>query len=75
MAVYEYVCRACDTSFEVRRSIGDAEGDVTCPNGHTEIRRRFSVFAAVGTPPSGAAAPVGAPSGGGCCGGGCGCAH
>jgi len=73
MALYEYVCRECDSTFELRRAMAEADVAVTCPNGHTEVRRKLSVFAAVG-----AAAPGAGPApsgGGGCCGGGCGCRH
>jgi putative FmdB family regulatory protein len=74
MALYEYVCRACDVSFELRRAMGDADNHVSCPNGHADVRRKLSVFASAGT--TGAAAPIGfAPSAGGCCGGACGCGH
>ena len=69
MALYEYLCRDCDASFELRRAIGEADRDVTCPAGHTDVRRKLSVFAAVG-----GAAPAAASGGGaGCCGGACGC--
>ena len=73
MALYEYVCRDCDTSFELRRAIGEADRDVACPGGHADVRRKLSVFAAAvgGTP---GRAPV-MSSSGGCCGGGCGCGH
>ncbi len=74
MAVYEYLCRDCEAPFEVRRAMGDADSDVTCPSGHTDVRRKLSMFASVGAmgaapgtmragpvPPVGvAAAPVGA---------------
>ena len=74
MAFYEYVCRDCDVTFELRRSMDDADRAATCPNGHTDVRRKFSVFASVGAAGAGlpAAAPS-APRAGGCCGGGCGC--
>jgi putative FmdB family regulatory protein len=78
MALYEYLCRDCDTSFELRRSFGDADRDVTCPSGHTDVRRKLSVFAAVGASTSSTPAPSARPSmgsGGGCCGGACGCGH
>jgi putative FmdB family regulatory protein len=66
----EYLCRDCGSTFELQRSMADAEGDVRCPAGHSQVRRRFSVFATTG----GAApdAPV-MGGGGGCCGGACGC--
>lgn len=65
--VYEYRCRECDTTFEQRRAIADADGaDVRCPDGHARVTRLLSVFASGGR----ASAPA---SGGGCCGGACGC--
>jgi len=65
--VYEYRCLDCDDTFEQRRAMADADRDVTCPGGHARVKRLLSVFAA--------ARPGGAsePSGGGCCGGACGC--
>ena len=48
MALYEYVCSDCGTSFELRRAMGDGDRAVTCPSGHTEVRRKLSVFASVG---------------------------
>ena len=73
MAVYEYLCKDCGDTFELQRSMADAEGDVRCPSGHDQVRRRFSVYAM-----SGGSTPAPAPmasggGGGGCCGGGCGC--
>jgi putative FmdB family regulatory protein len=76
MALYEYLCRDCETSFEVRRAMGDADGGVTCPSGHTDVRRKLSMFASVG--PLGTAAAttrLGPGSAAGCCGGACGCGH
>ena len=73
MAVYEYLCKDCGTTFERQRSMADAEGEVRCPSGHDQVRRRFSVYAMSG---ASATAPGPVPSGGGgggCCGGGCGC--
>jgi putative FmdB family regulatory protein len=74
MALYEYVCRDCDTSFELRRAMSAGDGGVTCPSGHTDVRRKLSVFASVGvTAGAGTDRPGPASSGGGCCGGSCGC--
>ena len=73
MALYEYFCRECETSFEVRRPMRDADSGVTCPDGHRNVRRKISVFAAVGA--SDIAGSAGFESAGGCCGGACGCAH
>jgi putative FmdB family regulatory protein len=75
MALYEYVCRRCDAPFEVRRSMEEADSHVTCPSGHTDVRRKLSMFAAVGARSTATttAAPLGASPAGGCCGGACGC--
>ncbi len=73
MATYEYRCRACGTTFEMRRAMADSDAPAPCPEGHLDTTRLLSVFASV----SGGAGP--APSapmpsgGGGCCGGACGC--
>lgn len=72
MPRYEYRCPTCDDVFEQRRSMADADGAVTCPAGHSGVRRLLSVFAAgrgaaAGPAPGPAAAPVGG------CGGGCAC--
>ena len=74
MPLYEFKCRECDDTFEVRRPMSEASSPATCPQGHDGAVRLLSVFASVGA--SGAAAPVPAsrPSGGGC-GGACACAH
>jgi putative FmdB family regulatory protein len=69
MAAYDYRCRTCDRSFEVRRSVTD-DSAVTCPSGHDDVARVWSAVAlggGSGSSPSMAAAPAG----GGCCGGGC----
>jgi putative FmdB family regulatory protein len=74
MAMYEYRCRTCDTTFELRRAMSDSNEPACCPEGHPGAVRLLSVFASVGagTGASPAAAPI-SSSGGGCCGGGCGC--
>jgi putative FmdB family regulatory protein len=72
MPVYEFRCSTCDAVFDERRSMADADGPATCPDGHRGARRLLPVFATTGR----ATAPVGAPGGGGLCGapvaGGCG---
>jgi putative FmdB family regulatory protein len=76
MAVYEYVCRECHTSFELRRAMADADRSVICPSGHADVRRKLSVFASVGATAGAATASAGASGpAAGCCGGGCGCRH
>lgn len=67
MATYEYRCRACGATFEQRRSMTEADVAATCPDGHTDTTRLLSVFAATGRAGD---APA---TGGGCCGGACGC--
>ena len=73
MALYEYLCRDCEESFELRRAMGDADREVACPSGHTNVRRKLSVFASVGAAAGAGAAPATGGGGGGCCGGACGC--
>ncbi|MGA0863398.1 MAG: FmdB family zinc ribbon protein [Ilumatobacteraceae bacterium] len=69
MALYEYKCKTCDSVFEERRPMAEANAPATCPAGHDGAVRLLSVFASVGA--SGSAPAPAAPSGGGCCGGGC----
>jgi putative FmdB family regulatory protein len=76
MALYEYVCRDCDVPFELRRAMSDADSPVTCPQGHSDVRRKLSMFASVGVSATSGTAPIASASpGGGCCGGACGCSH
>ena len=72
--LYEFRCRTCDDTFEVRRPMSQSSEPANCPQGHDGAVRLLSVFASVGG--GGAPAPAAAParSGGGC-GGGCACAH
>lgn len=69
MATYDYRCRECDESFEVRRSVLGESAAVECPEGHVDVVRVWSAVSVVGSSPAGVAAP--AAAGGGCCGGGC----
>jgi putative FmdB family regulatory protein len=74
MPLYEFRCRTCDDTFEVRRPMSQASDPATCPQGHDDAVRLLSVFANVGggtTPSASAASPR--PVGG--CGGACACAH
>jgi putative FmdB family regulatory protein len=72
VARYEYRCTTCDDVFEERRAMADADTGVTCPSGHTEVRRLLSVFASTGRASGSAPAPVAAAPMRGC-GGGCAC--
>jgi len=69
--LYEFRCKTCDDTFEVRRPMSEAGEPATCPDGHAGAVRLLSVFASVG---GGAApAPTAAPKTGGGCGGACAC--
>lgn len=73
MALYEFRCRTCDTVFEQRRAMSEASAPASCPQGHTDTVRLLSMFARTGGGSSADAFAGAAPSGGGCCGGACGC--
>jgi putative FmdB family regulatory protein len=67
MPRYDIRCRTCGDTFEVTRSMADADRPAPCPEGHDDTVRLMSLVAVTGT-------TGGAPSaagGGGCCGGGC----
>ncbi|WP_250283015.1 MULTISPECIES: FmdB family zinc ribbon protein [unclassified Frankia] len=72
MPAYQYRCRTCETSFEVRRGITEpAAADNPCPHGHIDTTRLFTAVA-VSRAGSASAPPLPVPSGGGaCCGGAC----
>jgi putative FmdB family regulatory protein len=69
MAVYEYLCMACEARFEDRRSMGaSVDTALACPScGSDRVRRRFSFVAATSASTSGEA------SAGCACGGACAC--
>jgi putative FmdB family regulatory protein len=75
MAVYEYRCTTCETSFELRRAMSESNEPATCPSGHVGAKRLLSVFASVGgANPGSSGSPMAAPQmGGGGCGGHCAC--
>ena len=72
MPRYDYRCSVCDEVFEQKRSMAEADIDVVCPAGHTDVRRLFPVFTAARTGASPGPAASAAPMGGGC-GSACGC--
>jgi putative FmdB family regulatory protein len=71
--LYDYRCRTCGETFEVRRSMAHADEPAACPQGHPDTIKMLPLVAVGGrsSEPAGSAAP--APAGGGCCGGACGC--
>lgn len=69
MPIYEYRCDACGTDFE--RYLATAATAVACPTCSSgDVKRKLSV---VRFKNDGAVATATMPTGGGCCGGGCGC--
>ena len=76
MPLYDYRCRTCDETFEVRRPMADTGQPTPCPSGHADTVKLLA-FAAVGgraaVPAGGAGAAPTPMGGGGCCGGACGC--
>jgi len=80
MPVYAYKCIECGSDFERLRGISSKDSEVGCPSCGTagKAKRKLSTFAAVTRTADGVTRPASSynPSnGGGCCGGGCGCAH
>ena len=75
MPRYDYRCRACGETFEVSRTMRDANEPAACPGGHADTVKLLSTVALTGRGSGGSAGPAPAASGpaGGCCGGGCGC--
>lgn len=74
MPLYDFRCRTCGDTFEVRRSMADAAAPAPCPSGHADTVKLMPLVAVGGR--SGAdpvAAPAPGPGAGGCCGGACGC--
>ncbi|HKE51534.1 MAG TPA: zinc ribbon domain-containing protein [Actinomycetes bacterium] len=72
MPRYDYRCRACGATFEITRSMTEVNSPAYCPQGHDDTVRLLSTIALTGRAGSAAPAPA-AGSGGGCCGGACGC--
>jgi putative FmdB family regulatory protein len=73
MPRYEYRCKACGFTFEMRRPMSQSDAPAPCPRGHADTVKLLSTVS-VGSSSSASSAPSGgsAPSaGGGCCGGGC----
>jgi putative FmdB family regulatory protein len=72
MPRYDFRCRACGATFEVSRPMADSSEPAPCPAGHDDTVKLLSTVAVTGR--SSAASSLPSPaSGGGCCGGACGC--
>jgi putative FmdB family regulatory protein len=66
---YDFRCRACGDTFEVRRPMAESDAPAACPQGHADTVKLLPLVSV-----GGRAAPGPAPAaGGGCCGGACGC--
>ncbi|HKX71229.1 MAG TPA: zinc ribbon domain-containing protein [Acidimicrobiales bacterium] len=78
MPLYDFRCRTCGDTYEVRRTMAEAEDPAPCPQGHRDTVRLLPLVSVGGraaasrslASPSRASAM---PAGGGCCGGACGC--
>jgi putative FmdB family regulatory protein len=69
MPRYEYRCKACGFTFEMRRPMSQSDAPAPCPRGHEDTVKLLSTVSVGATAPaSGGSSPE---SGGGCCGGGC----
>jgi putative FmdB family regulatory protein len=66
---YDFRCRVCAETFEVTRPMSAASEPAACPAGHADTVKLLTTVAVGGL---GGGRPT-APTGGGCCGGGCGC--
>ncbi|WP_371496875.1 zinc ribbon domain-containing protein [Kitasatospora sp. NBC_00374] len=70
MPRYDFRCRSCGATFELRRAMAQANDPAVCPEGHTDTTKLLSTVAVTGGAAS-SAAPAAPSGGGGCCGGGC----
>ncbi|WP_433298391.1 FmdB family zinc ribbon protein [Actinoplanes sp. CA-030573] len=73
MPRYEFRCRACGDTFEVSRPMREASAPMPCPQGHDDTVKLLSTVAVTGRGGGAGSAAAPRPSGGGCCGGACGC--
>ncbi|WP_327069387.1 zinc ribbon domain-containing protein [Kitasatospora sp. NBC_01250] len=70
MPRYDFRCRSCGATFELRRAMAQANDPATCPQGHADTVKLLSTVAVTGAGGGSAPQPP-AGGGGGCCGGGC----
>lgn len=77
MPIYEFHCKDCDTKFDALVRNLEAAGSVSCQScSGQNVRRLVSSFATVGGfDDQLTAGDFKVSSGGGCCGGSCGCGH
>ncbi|WP_037907636.1 FmdB family zinc ribbon protein [Actinacidiphila yeochonensis] len=71
MPRYEYRCKACGSTFEMRRPMSQSDAPAPpCPRGHNDTVKLLSTVS-VGVGSSSDSSSAGPSAGGGCCGGGC----
>lgn len=70
MPRYDFRCRSCGATFELRRAMAQANDPATCPQGHADTVKLLSTVAVTGAGGGSAPQPPAGGSGG-CCGGGC----
>jgi putative FmdB family regulatory protein len=72
--IYEYRCESCQQKFDVLTSFAERERKHACPSCESSTTRvMVSSFAAIGGEGEFTSTLPMAGSGGGCCGGSCGC--
>jgi len=71
MPRYEYRCKECGFTFELRRPMAQSDAPAPCPRGHAETVKLLSTVSVAGTSSPAAGSPSPTSAGGGCCGGGC----
>lgn len=74
MPLYEYRCNDCHATFEILRRVAERELSALCPRCESRASMPLISRVAASRPAAGGTAVAEAPrSGGGCCGGACGC--
>jgi putative FmdB family regulatory protein len=74
--IYEFACRVCGHTFELRRSMEQRLEPAACAAcGAPRAVLKLSAFAVAGSGAAAPAADLPRPAPGGCGAGGCGCRH
>ncbi|BBA97184.1 hypothetical protein RVR_2812 [Actinacidiphila reveromycinica] len=71
MPRYEYRCKACGFTFEMRRPMSQSDAPAPCPRGHADTVKLLSTVSVATSAPSSSSPTPASGGGGGCCGGGC----
>jgi len=66
MPIYEYVCKDCQTKFELIRPISKSDEAATCPECNNSAERVLSLFACFSSDANGIPYSVGGSSCSGC---------